>query len=112
MPFGLRDAAQSFQRFIHEVLRGLDFCYAYVDDILVFSKNEIEHENHLAKLFQRLDKYGLIINQNKCTFGAKQVSFLGCIVSEKNVSPTQEKVAAIRKYKLPETVNKLRQFLD
>ncbi|WP_407810231.1 reverse transcriptase family protein, partial [Staphylococcus aureus] len=43
MSFGLRNAAQTFQRFMHTVLRGLEFCYVYIDDILVASKNEEEH---------------------------------------------------------------------
>lgn len=52
MPFGLRNAAQTFQRFINEVLHGLDFCYAYIDDILVASKSEQEHEKHLRNYFR------------------------------------------------------------
>lgn len=47
MPFGLRNAAQTFQRIINEVLHGLNYCYAYIDDILVASTSEEEHENHL-----------------------------------------------------------------
>lgn len=69
MPFGLRNATQTFQRFINEVLHGLDFCYAYIDDIFIASKSEKEHETHLRKVFQRLDDNGLIINQVKCNFG-------------------------------------------
>ncbi|XP_076764862.1 uncharacterized protein LOC143431809 [Xylocopa sonorina] len=52
MSFGLRNAAQTFQRFIDEVLRGLDFCYAYIDDILVASSSEEEHRQHLEELFK------------------------------------------------------------
>jgi len=59
MPFGLRNAAQTFQRFIDEVLRGLDFCYAYIDDILVASNTPKEHEEHLRQLFTRLNKYNV-----------------------------------------------------
>jgi hypothetical protein len=51
MSFGLRNAAQTFQRFMDEVLRGLDFCFAYLDDILVFSRTSEEHEQHLQTLF-------------------------------------------------------------
>ena len=47
MPFGLRNAAQTFQRFIDEVLRGLHFTYAYIDDVLVASTSPEEHEHHL-----------------------------------------------------------------
>lgn len=47
MPFGLKNAAQTFQHFINEVLRGLDYCYAYIDDILIAFKFEQQHETHL-----------------------------------------------------------------
>lgn len=59
MPFGLRNAAQTFQRFINEVLHGLHFCYAYIDDILVASASEEEHKNYLRQLFSRLNEYGV-----------------------------------------------------
>ncbi|CAH2217170.1 jg12078 [Pararge aegeria aegeria] len=51
MTFGLRNAVQTFQRFVNELTRGLDFCYPYLVDILVFSKDEDEHETHLRQLF-------------------------------------------------------------
>ena len=47
MPFGLRNAAQTFKRFMDQVLHGLHFCYAYIDDVLVTSANAEEHEEHL-----------------------------------------------------------------
>ena len=47
MPFGLRNAAQTFQRFIEQVLRGLPFCYAYIDDLLIASSPPEEHQSHL-----------------------------------------------------------------
>jgi Reverse transcriptase (RNA-dependent DNA polymerase) len=50
MPFGLRNAAQSFQMFIDETLRGLDFCYAYMDDILVASSDEKQHEEQSLRV--------------------------------------------------------------
>ena len=47
MPFGLRNAGQTFQRFIDQVTRGLDFCFVYLDDILFASRDEVEHIRHL-----------------------------------------------------------------
>lgn len=47
MTFGLRNAAQTFQRFMDEVTRGLDFVFVYIDDILIASRNEKEHNQHL-----------------------------------------------------------------
>ncbi len=61
MPFGLKKAAQTFQRFIDQVLRGLTFCYAYIDDVLVASTSPEEHLRHLQLVFERLQHYGIII---------------------------------------------------
>ncbi|BHF77515.1 hypothetical protein SprV_0602062200 [Sparganum proliferum] len=60
MPFGLRNAAQTFQRLIDRVLRGLPFVYAYIDDLLVPSRNAEEHKEHLALVFNRLDHFGVV----------------------------------------------------
>ena len=57
MPFGLRNAAQTFQRFMDEVFRGLDFCYVYIDDLLIASKSLEDHLVHLRLVFERLRKY-------------------------------------------------------
>ena len=54
MPFGLRNAAQTFQRLMDDVTRGLPFVYVYLDDILVASTTKDEHETHLRLLFDRL----------------------------------------------------------
>jgi len=77
MPFGLRNAAQTFQRFIDEVLRGLTYSYAYIDDILIASKDEKEHQEHLRQLFTRLDNYGIKVNPAKCVLGKTKIKFLG-----------------------------------
>ncbi|BHF59405.1 hypothetical protein SprV_0100236200 [Sparganum proliferum] len=65
MPFGLRNAAQTFKGFINHVLRGLLFVYAYTDDLFVANQNEEEHKEQLALLFDRLDKFGVVINPSK-----------------------------------------------
>lgn len=61
MTFGLRKAAQTFQRFMDEVLWGLDFAYTYIDDILVASETEEDHLRDLETLFKRLEDYGVTI---------------------------------------------------
>ncbi|GFW86882.1 hypothetical protein TNCV_2810371 [Trichonephila clavipes] len=55
--FGLVNAPQTFMRFMHEVLRGLPFCFVYLDDILCYSENAEEHRSHLRTIFQRLSSY-------------------------------------------------------
>ena len=62
MPFGLRNAAQTFQMLIDQVLRGLHFCYAYIDDLLIASTSPEEHQHHLRQVFQRLSNFGVVIN--------------------------------------------------
>lgn len=76
MPIGLRCAGQSFQRFMHKVIKDLDFIYVYVDDVLIFSKNKDEHMKHLRILFQRFLEYDLRIKASKCLFGVDKLNFL------------------------------------
>lgn len=111
MTFGLRNAGQTFQRFVDEMTRGLDFCYCYLDDFLVFSKNEAEHESHLRQLFGRMRDYGILINTAKCVFGASEVTFLGYRISQAGTKPLDAKVKAIQDYPPPKTVKQLRRFL-
>jgi transposase InsO family protein len=111
MSFGLRNAAQTFQRFIHEVLRDLDFAYAYIDDILIASTSQAEHERHLRLLFARISEYGVLINSAKCVFGASEVTFLGHTVNADGTRPLHGKVEAIASISPPSNVKQLRQFL-
>jgi hypothetical protein len=96
MSFGLRNAAQTFQRFMDDVLRGHDFGFAYLDDILVFSRSLEEHERHLRVLFERLQTYGIFINPAKCIFRATKVIFLGYKVSAEGSRPLEERVAYLQ----------------
>ncbi|ROT61806.1 Gag-Pol polyprotein [Penaeus vannamei] len=87
MPFGLRNAAQTFQRFINDVTRGLEGVFAYIDDILVASASEADHARHLRALFGRLQEAGVVINPGKCLFGAASLSFLGHTVTSQGITP-------------------------
>ena len=111
MPFGLRNAAQTFQRFMDQVLRGLQFCYAYVDDILIASSNPDEHKQHLRLVLERLSEYGILVNPAKCVFGAAQLEFLGHHVDSQGIRPLEQKVRVIREFPQPTTQRKLREFL-
>jgi cleavage and polyadenylation specificity factor subunit 1 len=102
---------QTFQRFIDKVLRGLNFCYLYIDDILTASSSLEEHVEHLKTVFSRLEKFGIVVNPNKCVFGQEEVRFLGYPVSGAGTRPLLEKVEAIRGFAQPQTVKSMRQFL-
>ncbi|KRX59680.1 Retrovirus-related Pol polyprotein from transposon [Trichinella sp. T9] len=92
MPFGLRNAAKTFQRFINEVTRGLRFCFVYLDDVIVANRSKEEHENTSLLFFSDLE-------------------ILGFKVCSQGIRPLADKVEAIRRFRQPTTMHELRQFL-
>jgi cytoskeleton-associated protein 5 len=76
MSFVLRSAAQTFQCFTDEILKGLDFCFAYLDDILDFSRSYEKHDQHLCTLLTKLQTYRILLNPFKCVFRVPEISFL------------------------------------
>lgn len=111
MPFGLRNAAQTFQRFMDDVLRGLDFCYNYIDDLLIASATPEEHLRHLRLVLERLHDHGLLINVPKSLFGVPELDFLGHHVTCQGIRPLESKIQAIQEFPQPPTHRKLREFL-
>jgi hypothetical protein len=111
MPFGLRNAAQTFQRFLDQVLHGLDFVYTYVDDILIASENMQQHLEHVEIVLNRLSQHGIVINPKKCTFGAQELKFLGVKITPAGIEPLPEKIEAISKMEFPKTSKGLQRFL-
>nr|VZH98640.1 unnamed protein product [Spirometra erinaceieuropaei] len=111
MPFGLRNAAQPFQRFIDEVLRGLSFTYFYIDDILVASSSAEEHASHLHQIFQRIQQHGLQLNVDKCTCGVSSLDFLGHDVDQHGITPLLEKMQSILSFPVSKTLIQLRRFI-
>ena len=111
MPFGLRNAAQTFQRFMDIVFRGLDFVFTYIDDVLIASASPEEHLEHLRTVFKRLAEFGLVINLQKSQFGERQVEYLGHEISPEGCRPLPAKVAVIQRYPVPQTKRQLRLFL-
>jgi len=55
MCFGLRNAAQTFQRLVNSILNGLDYVFAYVDDVLIVSSNKMEHNGHVRAVLERFE---------------------------------------------------------
>ena len=110
MPFGLCNAAQTFQRFIDQVFRDLHFCYVYIDGVLIASTNAEEHKQYLQLVFNRFQKYRVIINPSKCQFGVTQLNFHS--VNSQGICPLLEKVQAIQDFPHPKNQRKLRELLD
>ena len=94
-----------------QVLRGMEFCYVYIDDLLVASSTPEEHKKHLHLVFQRFEQFGIIINPTKCLLGVSELHFLGHHVTQQGGSPFPEQVKVIRGFPLPTTLRQLQEFL-
>ena len=111
MPFGLKNAAQTFQRFMDSILQDLDYIFVYLDDILVASCNKEDHKQHLNVLFDRLQEHGLFVKPEKCWFGREEIEFLGHRVNSQGITPLPSKVTAVLEYSQPSTTKDLERFL-
>src|SRR5450830_2183464 len=107
-PFGLRNAGQTFQRMMDQVLNGLEFCFVYLDDVLVASDDEEQHICDLKEVMERFTKQGLTLNLEKCRFGKPEVEFLGHKVSTSGAVPLTKYTEAIKSFHQPE---QLQRFL-
>ncbi|WVZ84072.1 hypothetical protein U9M48_031144 [Paspalum notatum var. saurae] len=87
------------------------FVVVFIDDILIYSKNEKEHEEHLRIVLARLREHKLYAKFSKCAFWLKEVGFLGHVLSEKGVAVDPSKVEAVLNWKQPESVTGIRSFL-
>lgn len=111
MTFGLRNAAQTFQRYMNQIFHDLDFVVVYIDDICIASENPEQHQEHLRIVLQRLSELDMKINFAKCQIAQPEVTFLGHRVNQHGITPTPEKVQAITEFKKPELAHELRTFL-
>ena len=113
MPFGLMNAPSTFQRLISKVLVGCEpFTAAYIDDVLVFSKDEAEHQQHLKKVFECFARHNLRVKLKKCSFYRDEMPFLGHVLRKGSVRVEPEKVEALQRWRHPlTTVKQVRQFL-
>ncbi|KAL4037930.1 hypothetical protein IC575_001532 [Cucumis melo] len=113
MSFGLTNAPTVFMDLMNRVFREfLDtFVIVFIDDILIYSKTEAEHEEHLRMVLQTLRDNKLYAKFSKCKFWLKQVSFLGHVVSKAGVSVDPAKIEAVTGWARPSTVSEVRSFL-
>jgi hypothetical protein len=111
MPFGLRNAGNTFQRMMDHILAGLCFVFCYLDNIIIASKDEQEHLEHLREVFSRLCDAGLVINAEKCVFAEATVKFLGHKVLAAGVEPLRSHVQAVLTHPEPTNISELQAFL-
>ena len=113
MPFGLTNAPPVFQNYMNDVLRPFigEFCLVYLDDIIVFSKTEDEHKEHLTKVLEKLRENKLYVNPEKCSFFAEEVSYLGHIVSKNGLKADPKKTRVVQEWPQPKDKGDVRSLL-
>ena len=112
MPYGLKNAAQCFQRNVHQLLSDLPFAhFVYMDDVIVGSGNKEDHIRDLRCLFQRMKEAGLLLNKDKCVLGRSSIKFLGHIVDSQGISIPPDRVDDIKRFPQPKTPKELERFL-
>ncbi|MDV3199485.1 MAG: reverse transcriptase domain-containing protein, partial [Sweet potato little leaf phytoplasma] len=113
MPFGLTNAPAVFMDLMNRVGKPyLDqFVIVFIDYILVYSKTETEHQQHLRLLLELLRREKLYAKFSKCDFWMREVQFLGHIVNERGIHVDPSKIQAIKNWEIPKTPTEVRQFL-
>ncbi|KAE8817860.1 putative retrotransposon protein [Hordeum vulgare] len=113
MPFGLANAPRTFQALMNNIFGPYlrKFVLVFFDDILIFSKSLCEHLEHLQIILQLLEEHQLFAKLSKCVFAAKQVDYLGHIISGEGVSTHPAKVTAVAEWLVLTTPKQLRGFL-
>ena len=101
--FGLKNAPAEFARYMNNVLRPFlnDFVVVYFDDIIIFSRNEEEHWEHVRKVLERLQEAKINLKIKKCEFKVMETEFLGHIINGTTMKMQQEKIKAILEWPTP-----------
>jgi hypothetical protein len=113
MSFGLTNAPAHFTYLMNSVFMSeLDkFVVVFIDDILIYSKNEEEHARHLRIILTRLREHQLYAKFSKCAFWLEEIQFLGHVLSAKGIAVDPSKVKDILEWKPPTTVHQVQSFL-
>jgi hypothetical protein len=111
MPFGMCNAPSSFQRQMNKMLAHLPCVAVYMDDILVFSKTEKEHHQHLRTVLSILKENHFYAKLSKCSFFQKETKFLGYMVDRDGIKMDPDKVSSILNWPVPKNIAEMRSFL-
>jgi RNase H-like domain found in reverse transcriptase/Reverse transcriptase (RNA-dependent DNA polymerase)/Integrase zinc binding domain len=112
LPMGLCNSPDIFQEKMSNLMADLEFCRAYIDDLLILSKGTwSEHLENLETVFKRLKDSGLKVNANKSFFGKPELEYLGYWITRNGIQPVTKKIDAILNIDVPKTKRELRRFI-
>ncbi|KAL4101311.1 hypothetical protein QTP88_021331 [Uroleucon formosanum] len=113
MPFGLCGAPSTFQRLMNNVLTGLNGtkAFVYLDDIIIYAVDLVQHEARLEEVFQRLREFNLQLQPSKCQFLRHEVVYLGHLITDAGVKPDPTKISCVRDHPVPRNPTEIKRFL-
>ncbi|KAL2252569.1 UNVERIFIED_CONTAM: RNA-directed DNA polymerase [Sesamum indicum] len=108
-PFGLTNAPATFSTLMNQVLHGFldEFVVVYLNDIVIYNRTLVEHEDHLRQALTRLHEHELYVKVSKCSFARETISFLGHIVERVRIRMDPKKVQAIEEWRPPSNIHDL-----
>ena len=111
LPYGVHSASEVFQASVAEIIEGIDGCCNSQDDIIIWGKDQQEHDARVHQVMNKIRSSGLKLNLSKCLFGVRELKFLGELVSEQGIKPDPQKVSAIREMPPPTSKKDLKRFM-
>ena len=112
LPMGLKNSPPTFQKVMSNTLKACrSFSLVYLDDIIVFSKAFADHIHHLTQVLLALQVKNIVLNPPKCDLASQKIDYLGHVISEQRIEPSDEKISAILQIKEPTTLAQANHFL-
>lgn len=113
MPQGLKNAPATFQRYMNNILTGLNTvkCFVYLDDVVIHGYDLQDHNKKLCEVLDRFRKFNLKLQPTKCNFLRKELPFLGHIITDKGIKPDPDKISAISNYPVPKSPKDIKSFI-
>jgi len=109
--FGLSSAPEKYQKIICDVLKRCQGVANIADDVIVYGRNQEEHDRRLFAVLDKLKESGMTLNKRKCEFRMPELTFFGLNLTEDGINPTEEKIAAILNAGSPKTASEARSFM-
>lgn len=111
LPFGISVAPEIFHRVFTEIFSDIKNVKIYIDDLIIYARDEKEHDEILKQVLVRAEQKGVKFNKSKCKFGVREVKYVGHILSEEGIKVDGEKVEAIRQMRNPQDTKEVQRFL-
>ena len=109
--FGISPVPEKYQQVIQQVLQDCDGTANISHDVIVYGLNQVGHEKRLEKVLTRLEKRGLTLNDKKCVIGMPKLAFMGSLLSNSGIGPTERKFRAVLEAREPQNVTEVKSFL-